>query len=54
MKISKDTIVTDIYRSHEKRIGTLELILRGSLLLLIARSILRIIAEKLYNLSENG
>ncbi len=50
MKIQKDMKVTDILGSHEKRIGTLELVLQGFLTVLCLKGVLRIILDKLHNL----
>ncbi len=50
MKIENDTRATDILGSHEKRIGTLELVLQGFLTVLCLKGVLRIILDKLHNL----
>ena len=50
MKIQKDMKVTDILGSHEKRIGTLELVLQGFLTILCLKGVLRILLDKLHNL----
>lgn len=52
MLIKKETLASKIIDSHEKRIGTLELVLRGCLIGFLVRSMLRIIAEKFCNLSK--
>lgn len=49
MKIEKDLQVTDIIGSHEKRIGTLELVLQGFLTALCLKGALKIILDKLHN-----
>lgn len=53
MKIQKDMKVTDIIGSHEKRIGTLELVLQGFLTVLCLKGVLRILLDKLHNLLKN-
>lgn len=50
MKIENDTRATDILGSHEKRIGTLELVLQGFLTVLCLKGVLRIFLDKLHNL----
>lgn len=50
MKINDDTLVVDMIDGHEKRIGTLELVLRGFLLFLCFRSMAKIISDKIHNL----
>lgn len=50
MKINDNTPVVGMIDGHEKRIGTLELALRGFLLFLILRSMAKIISDKIHNL----
>lgn len=50
MKIENDTRATDILSSHEKRIGTLELIFQGFLTVLCLKGVLQILLDKLHNL----
>ena len=50
MKIESDTQAADIIGGHEKRIGTLELVLQGFLTVLCLKGVLRIILDKLHNL----
>ena len=45
MKINGNTPAVDIIDGHEKRIGTIELILRGFLLFLCLRSMAKIISD---------
>lgn len=49
MRIEKDVLVTKIIGSHEKRIGTLELVLQGLLMAFLMKATLKIILDKLYN-----
>lgn len=49
MRIEKDVLATKIIGSHEKRIGTLELVLQGFLMALCLKGALKIILDKLYN-----
>lgn len=53
MKIENNTRATDILGSHEKRIGTLELVLQGFLTILCLKGVLRILLDKLHNLLKN-
>lgn len=53
MLIKSETPASKIIESHESRIGTLELVLRGCLIGFLVRSMLRIIAEKFCNLSKD-
>ena len=53
MLIKKETLASKIIDSHESRIGTLELVLRGCLIGFLVRSMLRIITEKFCNLSKD-
>ena len=54
MKINDNTPAVDIIDGHEKRIGTLELVLHGFLLFLCLRSMAKIISDKLHNLKYDS
>ena len=53
VKITPSVEVTEVIKSHEKRIGTLELVALGFLIWKIAKIGLRIIAEKLHNITQD-
>lgn len=53
MKITPDIQVTDVIKSHEKRIGTLELAALGFLAWKLLRIGLKIVAEKLHNATQD-
>lgn len=53
MKITPDTQVTEVIKSHEKRIGILELAALGFLAWKFIKAGLRIIAEQLHNSAQD-
>lgn len=53
MKITPNCLVTDVIKSHEKRIGTLELAALGFLIFKLASVGLRIFVEKMYNAAQD-
>lgn len=53
MKIQDSTKIQEIIGSHEKRIGTLELVLQGFLISILVKRSIKIILDKIHNFSEN-